>query len=274
MCRLFGMLSINPSDARKYLLEDPCSLYVQSKINPRRLQGDGWGIGFYENGRPIIIKSEKPVYAEHEKFSLTVHRAKSKMILAHIRRASNPRGLPREKIISEENSQPFSFGKYIFAHNGTINIPDEVAEFLGEWGKHIRGLNDSEVYFWFIMKELSSGVDLPSALRKFEETLEDLWIEARERHPDKNRPYVGLNSIICDGETLYAYCRYEGNKRARKSLCFEDQPVFEMSYSVDEGKLVISSEKTNREEAWKPLRSGELLIGRILGNRIMVEIKS
>jgi len=267
------MLSVKPSDAHKYLLKDPCSLYAQSKIDPKRLQGDGWGIGFYENGSPIVIKSEKPVYLDYENFSFIVQRAKSRIIIAHIRRASNPRGLPREKMISKENSQPFTFGKYIFAHNGTITIPDEIAEALGEWRRKIRGLNDSEVYFWFIMKELNDGADLPSALKNFKAILEDIWTEVRERHPDKSRPYVGLNCITSDSKVLYAYCRYDKNDETGKSLCFRDQPVFEMSYSISKERLVIASEKTNREENWTPLRNGELLIGRIVNNEISIEIK-
>jgi len=273
MCRLFGMLSVKPSHARKYILEDPCSLYAQSRKDPKRLQGDGWGIGFYENGCPVIIKSEKPVYMDHGNFSSAVQRAKSRIIIAHIRRASNPRGLPREMMISKVNSQPFTYGRYIFAHNGAIMIPDEVAETLGEWRYRIRGLNDSEVYFWFIMKELSEGADLPSALKDFKANLEDLWREARGRHPDKSRPYVGLNIVISDGENLYAYCAYEEDDKAGRSLCFGDQPILEMSYFLNGEKLVVASEKTNREEDWKPLRSGELLTGRIVEDEIKVEIK-
>jgi len=266
------MLSVKPSDAGKYILEDPCSLYAQSRKDPRRLQGDGWGIGFYENGHPRLIKSDKPVYEDYESFSSAVKQAKSRIILAHIRRASNPRGLPREKIISKRNSQPFTYGSYIFAHNGTITIPDEVMSVLGEWKHKIRGVNDSELYFWFIMKELADDVDLPTALRNFEATLENLWEERCNRYPDKSRPYVGLNILISDGKNLYAYCRYDDGK-ASKSLCFGDQPIFEMSYYVSKEKLVIASEKTNREEDWRPLRNGQLLTGSIRGNRTEVEMK-
>jgi len=273
MCRLFGMLSVEPSDAVKYLLEDPCSIYAQSKKDPKRLQGDGWGIGFYENKNSILIKSDKPIYMDYEDFSSTVQRARSRIILAHIRRASNPRGLPKERMISPENSQPFTYGKYIFAHNGTITIPDELAETLGEWKNKIKGLNDSEVYFWFIMKELAEGNGLSVALKNLKATLEDLWIEVREDHPDKSRPYVGLNIVLSDGESLYAYCGYEENDKLSRSLCFGDQPVLEMSYLLSKEKLVIASEKTNREEDWKPIRNGELLIGRIVGNEITIEIK-
>ncbi|MEM3041516.1 MAG: hypothetical protein QXG97_05790, partial [Nitrososphaerota archaeon] len=63
------MLSVEDSIAQKYLLEDPCSLYVQSKVDPKRLQEDGWGLGFYVNGTAKVIKSDKPVYMEYEKFA-------------------------------------------------------------------------------------------------------------------------------------------------------------------------------------------------------------
>lgn len=157
MCRLFGTLSVKASNARKHLLEDPCSVYVQSKVDPSRLQSDGWGIGFYIDGVPKVIRSEKPVYTEYEKFASAVQIASSRAVLAHVRRASNPRGLPREQLISIENSQPFSYKKYIFVHNGTISIPDEVAKRLGEWKGRLRGLNDSEVYFWYVVKEMTNG---------------------------------------------------------------------------------------------------------------------
>ena len=269
MCRLLGMLSIKRADASKYILEDPCSLFAQSKADPERLQGDGWGVGFYVNGHPRLVKSGGPVYMEYEALSSAVRHARSRVILAHIRRASNPRGLPREKLMGEENSQPFSYGRYIFAHNGIITIPDELAGTLGSWRGRIRGLNDSEVYFWFLMKELHEGMDLASALRRLEETLEGLWEEARQTHLDKKQPYVGLNMILSDGEGLYAYCRHGGHEG--RSLCFKDRPVFEMSYVLNEDGLVVASEKTNLEEEWRPIGDGELLIGRIEGGEIVLE---
>ncbi|MFQ6095531.1 MAG: class II glutamine amidotransferase [Candidatus Bathyarchaeia archaeon] len=267
------MLSTKTSTARKYLLEDPCSLYIQSKINPERLQGDGWGIGFYVNGTPRLIKSEKPVYAEHERFNSVVSAANSSIIVAHIRRASNPRGLPSKRLISIDNSQPFQYGRYIFAHNGTINIPDEVAERLGDWKQNIRGVNDSEVYFWYVVKELECGVSFQEALMGFQKTLSDLWRENREKHSEKSRPYVGLNIVFSDGEKLYAYCKYDGRDEAVKSLCYQDQPALQMSYIVSSTSLVVASEKTNREDDWRALESNNLLIGQIVDETISVELQ-
>lgn len=274
MCRLFGIISVEPVNASKYLIKDPCSLYVQSKANPKRLQGDGWGIGFYVNGSLRLVKSEKPVFEEYERFKEVVSKISSNIIVAHIRRASNPRGLPREKLISVENSQPFGYRNHVFAHNGVINFPDEVAALLGDWRSNIKGLNDSEVYFWYIIKEILQGKTLPEALRSFQETLKRVWSENLERHPDKDRAYVGLNIIFSDGRSLYAYCKYDENRDGQAaSLCYGDQPALQMTYIHDSTRLVIASEKTNREEEWQPLKSGQLITGQIVDGKVEISLE-
>lgn len=237
-------------------------------------RGDGWGVGFYVDGSLRIVKSEKPVYEEYERFRAAVGNLRSPIVVAHIRRASNPRGLPRDKIISIENSQPFGYGSYLFAHNGVIAIPDEMAALLGGWKLKIRGLNDSEVYFWHIVKELSEGRSLPQALKNFQKNLLRAWDESRGKHPDKDRPYIGLNMIFSDGKRLYAYCKYDEEKDSKvKSLCYKDQPALQMSYILDSEKLIVASEKTNAEDDWKPLRSGQLLTGQIVDGKIRVHIE-
>jgi len=268
------MLSVDTLNAGKYLVEDECSLFAQSRADPKRLQGDGWGIGYYLNGAPLLVKSPKPVYTELDRFVLVVKEAASKLIVAHIRRASNPRGLPREQIISIENSQPFMYGNHIFAHNGTVNIPDEVANCLDEWQGRLKGFNDSEVYFWYIMKEMENRATFPGALQRFSETLSDLWQRNRHKYPDKKRPYIGLNTILSDGKRLYAYCKYEEEDESRQSLCFRDQPALQMSYLIKPKSLIVSSEKTNREEDWKILRSGQLMVAEVSGRAVKVEIQA
>jgi len=274
MCRLFGVISVEPSNALKYLVDDPCSLYVQSKVNPKRLQSDGWGVGFYANDFLRLVKSEKPIFEEHERFKELVSKIGSNIIVAHIRRASNPKGLPKKKLISIENSQPFSYRNYVFAHNGVINLPDEIAALLGDWRFNIKGLNDSEVYFWYIMREITRGKTLPEALKSFQEDLLRVWLENRERHPNKDRPYIGLNIIFSDGEKLYAYCKYDEERdEGAASLCYGDQPALQMVYIHDSTRLVIASEKTNREEEWKPLKSGQLIVGRIVDGEIKISLE-
>ena len=272
VCRLFGLLSVDALNARKYLVEDACSLFAQSKVDPKRMQGDGWGIGYYVNDTPLLVKSPNPVYTEFDRFVSVVKGATSKLIVAHIRRASNPRGLPREKLISKENSQPFMYGNHIFAHNGTVNIPDEVTNCLNEWRARLKGVNDSEAYFWYIMKEMENGATFPEALQSFAETLSKLWQRSRHKYPDKKLPYIGLNTLLSDGKRLYAYCKYEKDE-SRQSLCFEDQPALQMAYLTKPGSLIVSSEKTSREEDWKILGSGQLMVAQISGRRVKIDVQ-
>lgn len=268
------MISIDCSEAIRYLLTDPCSLYAQSKADPSRLQGDGWGLGFYVEGCLRVIKSEKPVYEEYERFRSIVRDIKSNIVVAHIRRASNPRGLPPERIISIENAQPFSYGNYVFAHNGIITIPDEMASLLGKWRLMIRGSNDSEIYFWYVIKEIHEGRNIKQTLKKFEEDSWRTWYETRGKNLNKGRPYIGLNMILSDGVNLYAYCKYDEKlDGAARSLCYGDQPAMQMAYIADKKKLIVVSEKTNIEESWQPLRSGQLICGRIEGDEVRICIE-
>ncbi|MBO3803393.1 MAG: class II glutamine amidotransferase [Candidatus Brockarchaeota archaeon] len=270
MCRLFGMISSKASSALTYLADAECSLLQQSRVDNERLQGDGWGIGYYAGGLPRVVKSEKPVYSEVERYRSAALRARSKVILAHVRKASNPRGLPREKIISVENSQPFYFGRFLFAHNGTINIPDEAAGLLGKYRSLVKGVNDSEIYFWFLVKSLEGGSKVEEALAGFEDALERLWQVCCRDHPTKKRPYVGLNAVFSDGERLYAYCRYSEEDGNSPSLCLRDQPAFQMCYRPGE-PLVVASEKLDRKGGWIPLGSGQLLTAWEDGTRVMHE---
>ena len=274
MCRLLGILSTKPTNGRKYLFDDQCSLYAQSYVNPKKLQRDGWGLGYYVNGSPKMIKSEKPIYMERRRFISAINSISSKIIIAHIRRASNPRGLPRERLISIENSQPFTYDRYLFAHNGVIRIPDEVLSRLGRWRSMVEGLNDSEVYFWYIIKRMIDyGDSFKEALIDFQRTLWDLWSSCRENYPSIDRPYQGLNAIFSDGKHLYAYAKYDEKRITSTSICFKDQPSLQMSYILKSNSLVVASEKTNREEEWKPLKSGQLLVAWFSDETINLEIE-
>ncbi|RLF03464.1 MAG: hypothetical protein DRK00_08770 [Thermoprotei archaeon] len=172
-----------------------------------------------------------------------------------MRKASNPRGLPRERLIGLENTQPFCYGRYLFAHNGTIYVPDEAAAMLGKYRHLIRGLNDSEVYFAYLVKELEEREDAAEALKAVEE---GLWHALRASGSGRDVPYSSLNAIFSDGARLYALTLYLKGRDLR-SLCYRDSEYFRMAYRHEGDKLVVASEKTSRE-GWQLLNNGELLI--------------
>lgn len=87
---MFGIISPKKRLATHYLSTLKCSLRNQAIVGN---QVDGWGIGFFSNVFPTIIKSEKPVYRDEKSFNEVVRQAESTIIIAHVRSASNPRGL-------------------------------------------------------------------------------------------------------------------------------------------------------------------------------------
>src|SRR5438477_2887711 len=104
MCRLFGVVAQDPLTASYYLRHAEQSLLVQSHIDAKHKQGDGWGIGWFKGGRPRIFKSPEPIY-KNLTASLTLHPLPSReregvrdglpplrshVLLGHVRLASNP----------------------------------------------------------------------------------------------------------------------------------------------------------------------------------------
>jgi predicted glutamine amidotransferase len=157
MCRLFGCHSIEPGPVTHELFHAANALRVQSKEHP-----DGWGLGWFENGAPRVVRSLTPAHgdAEFEKLS---HYVSARTILAHVRKAS-------VGAVSMPNTHPFQRGPWLFAHNGT----------LPEWEKirgpieklidpsllaHVHGETDSERCFLLFLTRLRRRCDVENASR-------------------------------------------------------------------------------------------------------------
>ena len=114
MCRLFGTLSLDPIDASRLTINAPCSLLEQSRVDKKRLQGDGWGIGWFQKDRPQIIKSPLPIYQDLATLNHAITQPEGNVLVGHVRWASNPLKLPREELIGLNHTQPFSEGSWLF----------------------------------------------------------------------------------------------------------------------------------------------------------------
>lgn len=257
MCRLLGILASQEVWVLDALVDSPKSLLAQSRASESELQKDGWGIGFYDKkGAPHITKSPFPVYEEPRRFRETAQRVKGRICVAHIRKASNPKGLSRERLLGEENSQPFSHGQILFAHNGTLYEPDALVPRLGPFKKSLRGVNDSQVYFWIFMKHYKRKENIPVALRAC----------ARELRASSEKPFSALNVIVSDGKSLNAMCLYTGIPG--KALCSQDWPYWNMAYRQSPHGLLMSSEPTANEKGWMGLENGEMLVARIVSGKV------
>lgn len=268
MCRLLGQISLEPASAFDGLAGDPRSLLALSDLDPARLQADGWGIGWYAGSRPRIVKSPSPAFRERPRFVGTARSARARVVIGHIRRASNPRGLPKRRLLSPANAQPFAHGSVLFAHNGQLNIPDEIAKFLGAYRRRLRGLNDSEVYFWQFIKFLDAYGSVPEALKACIRETAGVWRGCRARYPRFRAPYTGLNAVVSDGRSLHALCHFPHDGGA--AALGGSQPYGRMSLGRRDGKVIVASE-AQASGRWTLSKPAEIVSVTPAGRRLAVK---
>ncbi|MBM4248979.1 MAG: class II glutamine amidotransferase [Euryarchaeota archaeon] len=281
MCRLFASIGSGPVNLESHLVGSETSLLAQSNACEKRIQGDGWGLGYYpEPGKPDLSQSTGAIFDEKDKFTAAVARASGPVVIGHIREASNPMNLPRERLLRIENQQPFTDEKWVFAHNGTLKLPAETLERMGAWKGRMRGQNDSEVLFWLLRSELERTESVRKALAASLKTIMKVWDEApAKRKKEVKVPYVSLNFLLTDGKRLYAVCKYDGHRPKHQDnwLIAVDppRPLLEMTYRPDaDGRgLVVASERTEPGGEWVPLRDGSLLEASLSGGKVRLGIE-
>src|SRR5256885_8254654 len=143
MCRLLGVVSSEPAQFRLTLREAPRSLAVLS-----REHGDGWGVGVYGDGEGWVI--ERGTLSAHadDDFHEVAAGSRGELLVAHVRkRTVGP--------VTLENTHPFRQGRWVFAHNGTIqDIAWVRAQTPASRLDAIRGETDSELLFAFLLSRL------------------------------------------------------------------------------------------------------------------------
>ncbi|MBI3550461.1 MAG: class II glutamine amidotransferase [Elusimicrobia bacterium] len=233
-------------------------MLAQSRVEPSNLQKDGWGIAHFEGGRTRVVKSPNAAFDETRRFRRAADGARGRVIIGHLRAASNPRGLPAKAVLGKGNNQPFTDGRILFAHNGTLQIPDEVAAYLGPFRRKLRSKNDSEVYFWQLMKHLRLRGNIPDALESCVKENWTIWKRCRRRYPDKPSPFTGLNVIVSDGRTLHAMCLYTNKMKGSHCFYTKDKPWGQMSMARRGDRYIVASEDMD-EGKWRRLGQGEIV---------------
>jgi predicted glutamine amidotransferase len=202
MCRLFAFRSVLPLCGFDALCGAGNSLTAQSRCDARgESHADGWGLATVDHdGEPHISKSVQPAFADPQFAELA--KSVATTLVVHVRQAS----VGRKAL---ENSHPFVHGRWIFAHNGTLEefaarkrplldaIPDDLRQ-------SIRGGTDSEVIFLFWLSQLraSTGcldklVDVGTITTTFQQTIKRLdgWFPAHHGKASKFN-FVATNGRV------------------------------------------------------------------------------
>src|SRR3954468_3914242 len=113
MCRLFALHANRPTRVTTSLLSAPHALQKQSGCDrPGHCHESGWGVGYYVEGQPVRVRSAQSSRVDPGYPALAESLAAA-TVLAHVRDASMGG-------VAERNSHPFVYGRWLFAHNGTL----------------------------------------------------------------------------------------------------------------------------------------------------------
>ena len=272
MCRLFGLLATPPEPAEPWLVHADRSLLAQSNVPGATAQKDGWGIGWFtDGGRTRVERGVGGAFeeAERSRFERAARDASGGLVVGHLRHASNPLRLPAEQLIGPENSQPFASHTVLFAHNGSIPFPTETRPFLGVHEAQLRGVNDSEVLFWLLLRHVEETGDVLGAYVRTVEDLVRVW-QGLGRPPVP--PFSGLNLLFARSpDELWAFCRWTGNHGT--GLFDREHPYYEMAYQAHPHRLVVGSEPFDGARGtWTRLPAGSYLVARRAANRVEVTL--
>jgi len=145
MSRLFAYMG-NDQDRVKCALYPARNLLVADGAAATSF--DAWGLGFYQGGEVLLQRRPKPPTEPVDFYSL-VKDLRTDVIIGHVRQGTV--GKPKN-----ENTHPFRFRSWLFAHHGTIpgfgpssdGVRDELLRAVPDFlRRNIRGQTDSEHLF-------------------------------------------------------------------------------------------------------------------------------
>lgn len=177
----------------------------------------------------------------------------SNLIIAHVRKATVGNH-------SQENTHPFVWNNWIFAHNGTLSR-DLVTLLNASFRNRLKGQTDSEVYFQFLLQNIEEN---------------DNIIEGIKAGVHRAQTYLktAMNFLMSDGKRLYAFRHAIRNKHVYSLYLLkrDSKPETIVNYrsrktharvkphtSVEEKAMILCSEKLTHNESWEELADGNLI---------------
>ncbi len=251
MCRLLGIVASEPTEFRIVLKEAPRSLAVLS-----RQHRDGWGLAVWDDVRAWKLDKGIVCAEDDDDFHRLAVGTRGELLVAHIRQRT-------VGTTSLENTHPFQNGRWVFAHNGTINDLAFLRARASERRQsEIRGQTDSELLFAYLLTRLDearlSDAE-PSA--DTDAVLKSAMRELRERHN-----FGAFNFLLADATCTYAH------RFGRSLFLLERSPsdvvrvlresregiIVQTPWSQRRQAVLVASERLT-DEPWQELAEGMLV---------------
>ncbi len=236
MCRFLCYLG-PPVTLASVVLDPPHCLRRQAS-SPRHqrvgaINADGFGVGWYDHARrpePARYRTARPIWSDRT-FESMAGLVTSPALVAAVRDATPP------SPVEETGSQPFTAGRWLFAHNGKVegwSVDAEVKAALRRTLSDVRaaaleGGADSEVLFALALDRLDAGASPAEAL------------SAVVAGAAAVAPSI-LNLLLTDGHRVTA------------TACGDSLFVLE-----GEDSVVVASEPYDDDPRWRPVPDGSMV---------------
>jgi glutamine amidotransferase len=172
------MAAAIPTSVRDLLHDAPRSLRVLSEQH-----ADGWGLALRSNDT-WTVKRSTTCAARCQGFAGLDHEAV--LAIAHIRKKTVGE-------LSLANTHPFQRGRFVFAHNGTVDTTVLAAQTAPEHTATLEGSTDSEKLFMFVLTHIDRAGEVTAGVTSA--------VRALHGHGS-----IGSASfLISDGLKLYAH---------------------------------------------------------------------
>jgi len=268
MCRFIAYLG-KPIMADELLLKPANSLVHQSYHAgemPEMLNGDGFGIGWYVQSiskRPGLFRAITPAWSNRN-LHYNAPLIRTDCLFAHIRAAT-------EGAITEDNTHPFSFGRFLMMHNGSIpqfrRIKRKLLALLNDeiflW---IKGQTDSEYVFALLMQHIVemrgtgprlTELQIKQCFQKTFDVIQQLKVDAGTGEEVSN-----FNLMVTNGRRIFG-TRFSSNPdRETRTLYYSTGAGFQCEKGICRmvpsdkvvGAVLIASEKLNSDvDEWIPV---------------------
>lgn len=252
MCRLFGLYANKLVDVYFSFYGSPVKSFEElSRKNPH-----GWGIAWLDAGGWHIYKESKPLHSSTEAEELIRKHVRGRMVVSHVRLVST--GDHRR-----EDTHPWHYRGWVFAHNGTIHARRRLLRLLREEYRDLEGDTDSEAFFHLVVQEVHT-IGYP---------VEGI-IEAVRKIAENDFSFSSLNFIASDGKSLYAlryattspdyytlyYIKRPGEGLELRRLSKETRQLIQAKLAHGEKAIIIASEPMSEEQYWEPIPNKQLLV--------------
>jgi predicted glutamine amidotransferase len=194
---------------------------------------DGWGI----TDKSGEVVKEADCAVKNPNFMEVIKSNKSDGALLHLRWATS--GLP----VNKANAHPFHFGKYSFTHNGSINPPTALDQFIApRYLQEAVGNTDSERYFLLVIQKIEELGLVPG-------------IKAAVKIIKENTSFSSINAMLLSPSKLIVITEHDNQKRPD----FGGEDYYDLHYKEDDHAILVASSGWP-QDGWHKIANHTMLV--------------